>query len=308
MQKFFQLQFLATNRKIKDFGLPPLVAYVLILAAFILFSAELFQKTDFAKYICIIICAGLQLKLIEKNRLDFLISVFGDSKARKIRIMENLIIGVPFFGVLIVMKNYSEAGILLLLSAGLAAISSGASYQISIPTPFSKRPFEFCVGFRRTYFLFPLAYGVTVVAIQADNLNLGLFAGLFISLICSSYYSKPEPDYFVWIHSDTPMAFLKNKILRALMNFALLLAPAVIALLIFYPSETKTILLVFLVGLLFLGTVILAKYSAYPNEAGLPEWTIIAVGIAFLPLLFVVIPYLFSNSIKNLKELLHDKN
>jgi hypothetical protein len=222
--------------------------------------------------------------------------------------MENLIIGIPFFGVLIVMKYHTEAGILLLLSAGLAAISSGASYQISIPTPFSKRPFEFCVGFRKSFFLFPLAYGLTAVAIQADNLNLGLFALLFISWICSSYYSKPEPDFFVWIHSDSPTAFLKKKFLTAQINHALLIAPVLLAMLIFHPSETKTILLVFTVGLMFLGTVILAKYSAYPNEAGLPEWTIIAVGIAFLPLLFVVIPYLFSNSIKNLKELLHDKN
>ena len=52
------------------------------------------------------------------------------------------------------------------------AILFRTSLNFSMPTPFSKNPFEFTTGFRRTLLIFPLAYALTVIAINVDNLNL----------------------------------------------------------------------------------------------------------------------------------------
>jgi hypothetical protein len=57
---------------------------------------------------------------------------------------------------------------------------------------------------------------------------------------------------------------------------------------------------------LFLWTVILAKYSAYPGEMNLPEGMIIAISIYFPPLLLAIIPFFYTKSIRKLKYILND--
>jgi hypothetical protein len=102
--------------------------------------------------------------------------------------------------------------------------------------------------------------------------------------------------------------FLKNKLLNASKNATLLTAPILITLLTFYTAELALIVVFYLVGLLFLWTIILAKYAAYPAEMNLPEGVVIALSLYFPPLLLAVIPYFYIKSINKLKFLLNDKN
>jgi hypothetical protein len=154
--------------------------------------------------------------------------------------------------------------------------------------------------------IFPIAYALTVIAINVDNLNLGIFAILLVLLTSLSYYYKPEQEYYVWVHAETPKAFLKNKVFNASKNATLIAIPNLFSLLIFYPSEFELILIFFFFGLLFLWTVILAKYSAYPVEMNLPEGMIIAFSIYFPPLLLLIIPFFYKKSISKLKHILND--
>lgn len=295
-----------TNRKLKEAGIDPLIGFLLGLAAIILLSEYLFQKTEFAKYFIILICLSLQFKTAEKNRTDFLLSTFGDNTKKKIRILENLILCIPFVSILLYKNLLFEATILLLCSMILALFSFHPNFDLTLPTPFSKRPFEFSTGFRKTFFLLLFAYFLTGIAIQVDNINLGIFAFSLVFLITLSYYTKPEQEYYVWIHSDTPKTFLKNKIVSASKNVALLTAPILICLFIFYPTEFELILLFFLIGLLFLWTIILAKYSTYPKEMNLPEGIVIAISLYFPPLLLAIIPFFYTKSIRRLKNILND--
>jgi hypothetical protein len=129
---------------------------------------------------------------------------------------------------------------------------------------------------------------------------------LLIFLTTLSYYSKPEKEYYVWVHAYTPRSFLKKKIIVATTFVTLLVVPILISLLIFYPIEFEMILLFFIIGLLFLWTIILAKYSAYPGEMNLPEGIVIAFSLYFPPLLLVIIPFFYTKSISNLKLILND--
>lgn len=294
------------NRKIKESGLHPLLGYLLGLTTFVLLSEYIFYKTEFAKYLVILTCLSLQVNLSERNRTDFLLSTFGDKTKKKIRILENLIIGTPFVCILLYKSCLFEASILFFCSIMLALFSFHFNFNLTIPTPFSKRPFEFSTGFRKTFFIFPMAYALTVIAIHVDNLNLGIFAFLVVFLTTLSYYSKPEQEYYVWIYAETPKRFLKNKIFNASKNLSFLTAPILISLLIFYPTEFELILLFFLIGLLFLWTLIFAKYSVYPEEMNLPEGIAITFCIIFPPLLLVIIPFFYKKSIGKLKKILND--
>lgn len=306
MKDYFSLQLVMTNRKIKEAGINPFFGYLLVLLAFILLSEYIYQKTDFAKYLVILICFSLQFKLSEKNKADFLISTFGDKTKKILRVLENLIVCIPFVFILVYKSNFIEASILFLLSIILALVSFQTNLNFTIPTPFSKRPFEFSVGFRKTFFIFPIAYALTVIAINVDNLNLGVFSMLLIFLTTLSFYTKPENEYYVWIHAETPKSFLKNKIIVATKFVALLVSPILFSLLIFYLTDFGMILLFFLIGLLFLWTIILAKYSAYPDEMNLPEGIIIALSIFFPPILLIIIPFFYGKSINRLKSILND--
>ncbi|WP_396189006.1 ABC transporter permease [Flavobacterium sp.] len=306
MRDYFELQYVLTNRKIKEAGLNPLLGYLLALTAFVLLSGYIFQKIGLAKYLVILTCLSLQLKLSEKKRSDFLLSIFEDKTKIKIRIFENFILCIPFVSILVYKNFLFEATILFFCSIILALFSFHSNFNLTIPTPFSKRPFEFSTGFRRTFFIFPVAYALTVIAINVDNLNLGIFAFLLVFLTSLSYYYKPEQEYYVWIFAETPKRFLKSKVFNAIRNASVLVAPIIISLLIFYPNEFELILLFFIIGLLFICTVILAKYSVYSGEMNIPEGIIIGFSLYFPPLLLVIIPFFYSKSINKLKYLLDD--
>lgn len=295
-----------TNRKIKELGLNPFLGYFLGLAAFILLSEYIFNETEFAKYLVILTCLRLQLQLSENNRMDFLLSTFGDKTKTKIRFLENFILCIPFVSILLYKSFLFEAIILFACSNILALFSFYSNLILTIPTPFSQRPFEFSTGFRKTFFIFLIAYALTILAINVGNLNLGIFAFLLVFITSISFYFKPEHEYYVWIHSETPKVFLKNKIFNAAKNVSIITAPIIISLLVFYPSEFKLTLIFFLIGILFLWTVILAKYSAYPNEINILERIIIALSLYFPPLLLALIPIFYSKSIRKLKYLLND--
>ncbi|MFN6079418.1 MAG: ABC transporter permease, partial [Bacteroidota bacterium] len=259
-------------------------------------------------YLVILSCLSFQFQLSEKNRTDFLQSTFGDKTKNKIRILENLMVSIPFVSILLYKSLIIEAGILVLCSISFALVSFHAHFNLSIPTPFSNRPFEFSTGFRRTFYLFPMAYALAFIAINVDNFNLGVFSFLLIFLTTLGFYSKPEQEYYVWVHAETPGKFLKNKMLHASKNAAFLTAPILISMLIFYPADFALISGFFMVGLLFLWTIILAKYSAYPGEMNLPEGMIVAFSLFFPPLLLAVIPFFYLKSVNKLKFLLNDKN
>jgi hypothetical protein len=306
MKDYFILQLTMANRKMKEARMNPAVCYFLMLVLFILFGEYIFQKTAFAKYLVIFTCMSLQIQLSEKNRTEFLLSTFGDKTKNKLRIIENLIICIPFCIILIYKNQFLEASILLLVSIVFAFLKLQDVLNITLSTPFSKNLFEFSVGFRKTFFIFPIAYTLTIIAIKVDNLNLGIFSFLLIFLTTMGFYSKPENEYYVWIYKSNAMQFLKNKLLSASKNVTLLVSPIIITLLLYFTSEFQLVLIFFIAGMLFQWTIILAKYSVYPQEMNLIEGIIIALSFYFPPLLLAIIPFFYKKSIKKLKVILND--
>jgi hypothetical protein len=149
---------------------------------------------------------------------------------------------------------------------------------------------------------------LTVIAINVDNLNLGIFSMILIFLTSMSFYSKSEHEYYVWIYADVPKSFLKKKLWIATKSASLLVAPVLIILLIYYPMDFKVIGIFFLLGLMFLWTIILGKYATFPRDMNMPEGLIMALSIYFPPLLLIVIPFFYNKSINKLNVLLYDKN
>jgi hypothetical protein len=292
------------SRKLKELGFQPAIAYPLFMVAFIGLSIALFKKIPYAQYVYLLIPITLAGKLSESKRNDFLKMSFSVNDYRLLRVIENVLVVFPFAVFLFVKLYFLVAIVLMLLCAILAMFSFRTSYSIIIPTPFYKKPFEFVVGFRNTFYLFAIAYCFTFIAIIVNNFNLGLFALVLVFLCVLSFYFKPENEYFIWSYNLSSRQFLEEKISTAFVFSSLLCLPVIIVLSIFYFQNIEQLLLFVLLGFAFIVATILAKYSAYPYEISLPQGVLLAVSVYFPPLLLGVIPYFFIQSTRNLNELL----
>ena len=295
-----------TMRKLSD-GYHPIVGYLLallILLVFVGLSMFIFHKTTFAPYTYVFISLYFTSKLSEIRRNDFLKICFGNEEYRKLRILENLIVALPFVIFLIYKQQIYPVFALIALTALIAFLTLKTTYSITIPTPFYKKPFEFTVGFRNSFFMFPIAYGFAIIAVVVDNFNLGMFSLILVFLTILTYYLKPENEYFVWSYSFTPAKFLIEKIKTAFLFSFYLCSPIFILLSIFF--ENFGIMFLFtLLGYVYLTILVFLKYSAYPNEIGVLHSLILVACFLFpLPMLVVVIPFSAVKSVNNLKEFL----
>ena len=289
-----------------DFGLPLLIGYTLLPFVFILLSNYLFEKTEFANYIYGLFALSLVSKLSEPKRNDFLKSIFNKSKYKKLRILENIIYCLPFTLYLIYQKQFVFSAMLILCVIIIMLFNFSTNLNVTIPTPFSKKPFEFTVGFRKTFYVFPIAYFLAYISISVGNFNLGVFSMLLIGLTCFSYYSKIENDYFVWNYNLSSKEFLIEKTKTCLIFFTLLSLPIIIALSISFFKEIDILIVFILLCYAYLTTIIFAKYSSFPNEMNMSQGILIAISFMFPPILLIFIPLFYSQSVKKLNTVLND--
>ncbi|MDR0844944.1 MAG: hypothetical protein LBN71_06950 [Tannerella sp.] len=304
MLEYFKLQYRLINRRIREYGLHPVIGYALMLAVFAGFSEFLFYKTGFAAYIYSLLPLLAALNLSEAKRNDFLKSCFGTGHYRILRMCENVMIALPFAAFLFYKQCFLMAGIVVVISALASLMNTRTRFHLVIPTPFAKRPFEFTAGFRNAFLLFFAAYGLTGIALAVDNFNLGVFALALIILTIWSFCLKQENIHFVWMFSLTPCRFLARKLKTALWYSFLLCLPVCLCLSCFYWNQAWILAVVFLTGYAFFMLFVFAKYAAFPHEITLTKALLVSLCFFFPPLLVVMIPWLFYESVQQLKTIL----
>ena len=304
MKHYFQLQLTLMNRRFKDLGFKPLFAYILLGIAFYVFSFFLFQRTEYAVYFYLFISLTSTAKLSEIKRYEFLKTSFKNSRLRQIRLIENGITSVPFLMFLVYKQLFLFALLLLVLSSLLALANFKTTINWTIPTPFYKKPFEFLVGFRNTFYLFLLAYSLAGISIYVNNFNLGAFSIIFVFVLMMGFYTLPENEIFVWNFNVTARDFLFTKLKIAWVYASFIVVPLSIILTIFFPQNLTYILLAILVGYGFLSCMLLAKYAVFPNEINLTQFFFFGISVLFPPLLLLLIPHYFLQSAKRLKAYL----
>ena len=304
MNYYFQLQLKRLERRSSDFGVHPIVASVVVVFVFFGASFLLFTKTPYANWIYLATAFFTVLKLSDSSRTELLNLLFTKNNFFKVRIIENLIIALPFSLMFVFQRSLEFVFGVMILSFLLAFVQYSQKLNWVIPTPFKNWPFEFIVGFRKSFFLL---FGVAFLlfkAVEVGNFNLGLFALLVVHLFTMSFYFQPETDFFVWVYSAHPVQFLQKKISIAIIGNTILTLLIAGVLVYAFPDNWMFVVGLQVLGWLFLTAIILAKYAAYPKEIGLPQAIILAFSFGFPPFLLLVIPYFFSQSRSRLNHLL----
>ena len=304
MVHYFRLQLKMLNRYLAELGIPPWLVYLLGFFVFLGFPLFLFDRTGYAAYLYTLVALGFVSPLGERRRNDFLRSAFSDREYFGLRVLENTGIAFPFAVFLLVEKAWWISLGLLICSTVLAFVPVSRRWNRSLPSPFSRYPFEFSAGFRKTFLFYPLAYFLTFQAVSVGNFNLGVFSLLLVVLICVSYYTDPENKYYVWIYALPPEAFVLEKIKIALWCSTLACLPVTLAMVLAFPEQVVYLLLFQIAGYLFLIMILLGKYAAYPEKMNLPQAILIAMAVWFPPFLLGVIPFFFRQAVKRLKTVL----
>lgn len=304
MRSYFALQCRLLNRQFIDFGLHPILGYLLVVILFTGFSAYLFYNVVYAAYVYGILGLGITSLLSESGRVGFLRQHFSKTEFQAIRVYENALVILPFTLGLLINRQWLIAFSALAIALLMSLSTVERNLNITIPTPFYRYPFEFVTGFRRNYPVILAAGFVLTMAVLYGNANPGLFALAVVMLVCLSYYMQTETSYLVWIYAMTPIQFLAHKVCIAMMYTALMSLPFIIVLLIFFTGHAGFIALLFGLGMLYLLATILGKYAFFPASINLPQGIMIAISFWFPPLLLILIPYFYTRAIRQLKPIL----
>ncbi len=304
MKYYFSLQFKRFLRWLADSGVPAFIALPFLIIAFLAASKWLFIQTAFSSWIYAIVAMFVLLPLSDQLRNAQLKMLFSNGQLWQLRIIENIILVAPFVAYLCFEQQFLPAAGLVPVAALLTRLPTNVRYAKVFPSPFRKFPFEFSVGFRKTAWVLGTAYLLMIPAILVVNYNLGVFALIMIFLTGMSYYLKPESQTYVWIYACSVQNFLLRKMATALICISILSLPMLLIMLMAFPDFRLITLAVQLLGYIFMISVVLAKYSAYPNEMSIPQGILYGVSLTFPLLFLLVIPLFYYKATRKLKPLL----
>lgn len=301
---YFRLQYTRFSRWCSELQILPLIVIIILAIAFSSASTFLFYKTELAKWVYPAIGLVLLVQVSKTSTLNSLQSIFTEADFRLIKVVQSILFAIPFSVFLFIKGLPLQGALLLVLAIAAGLINYRPSANFKVGTPFYKWPFEFVVGFRKTFILVGILYFLVFKGIQVGNENLAYASLGFIFLLSVSFYSYPENEIFVWINHSNPATFLQKKIRIAYFCSSLLAFPMLMACLIAFPSYYLAAIFIFLVGYLLLTMAILAKYSTFPQELGLPQAIILGISFMFPPLLIYTLPNFYKKAKKNLEPIL----
>ncbi len=306
MNRYLRIQQKRFGRLLKSSGVHPIAAILFISACFVALSYFVLSSYEYANYLYPTIAIFLTISLSKATRLQFLESCFSRKTYSKIRVVENIFVILPFIIFLTFYSHFMSAFALLVIGLLLSKVKIKTSINWVLPTPYSKKPFEFIVGFRKTFLLFIGTYILTFISISVDNYNLGIFSlGIQFLIVSMFYLNQSEPNLYVWIHSMTPGKFIQNKLKIALIQSLILSAPILISLIIVYPIYYLITTAILILGLLYLVTAVLFKYAYYPKLSIVQEMGYL-ICLLTPPIIIIVIPLLYIRTKQNLNTILND--
>ena len=305
MNEYFHLQYRIFNRRIRDVGLNPVIGWLLLFLVHTGVSMAIFYKIPFPQYFYVCVPIYFIINLSNNARTDFLKICFPRRIDTIVRIIENLLIAFPFVIFLMYKEFYLMSIILTVLAMLLATVRIKTPSIVAIPTPFWKHPYEFASGFRKTFPLFLLSYGLMPIAFVVNNFNLGIATLVLNTIVICSFYLYKDNIHYVWQFAMNPAQFLFYKTKVAIVYSLWTNAPAILALCIFKHELTPVVLVCVLLGLMYLTLSIMIKYDAFPEEPNISGAVVMIVCLMFPPLLTVMIPYMSNQAAKQLKHILN---
>jgi len=306
LKEYIYIQYKRFCRISLTKGVHPIIGALFLLTVFLWLSYLVFLKIKYPEYVYALIGIMFIVFISTTKRIEFLKQCFRAKEFINIRILENGVTAIPFVFILIYNGSLSLAILFLLIALILTFLPASIRLNRVIPSPFSRFPFEFTRGFRRTFFLHIIIYVFTYFAIESKNFNLSAFFLLVSFLISATYYSFAEPLFYLWIYQHSSKLLIEHKLIIIFTYSMVTVIPIVVSMIIFFPSHYWVILLLLLIGIMYVVLFMLAKYANYPFEISITDGFIVAASILFPPVALISVPFFYYRSMKGLNKILRD--
>jgi hypothetical protein len=304
MKYYFKIQGRRVARHLQEFGIHPIFGLSILGILFVGLSILLFsQLPEYACYIYLILAVNLLFTLSNLKNREFLKLSLSLREFKALRNYENLVVCLPFLFFLTIHFEFLFTVILLVFMLGTANIELNNSISFSFKTPFSNHPFEFSSGFRKTILVYPIAYGLAIIAVSVGNMNLGIFSILLLGLSNAHFYSTIEPDYYVWVYREGAKKMLSQKLKRGIVNLILSVSPIFVSLFIFFPEGAFIQLLAVVLTILFFLANVVLKYAHFPRSTEVIQGILLPLLFLFPPLLLLIIPYYYGKAVQQINPI-----
>lgn len=214
MRYYFQLQMQRFRRIINNTGIP-LILFLLFILTVYYFAYYAIKEFKYSPYALLILSIFILEKTNQKNRLEFLKSLFVRSTEYiKIRCIENIILLLPILLLAAITGLFWTIPIILIIGIAYAIINKIISFtsNTATPTPYGKYPFEMIRFFRMYLFPNSIAIFLFVMGIISKNDNLTLFGIALIPMLIIGHLEYVEPVEVLWNYTHKPTSFLFHKI------------------------------------------------------------------------------------------------
>ena len=116
IKEYFKLQYKMTNRHLIEFGINPILVYLVSVFLFYQLSIKLFNDVEYAPVIYTFLSLSFIVKIAQESKINFLKSVFTKADFIKVRLLENFLIAIPFLFFLIYYKELIFSFLLFFIS------------------------------------------------------------------------------------------------------------------------------------------------------------------------------------------------
>ena len=106
MKYYFELQYLRLKRNLTDLGINPFLGISALLLSFIFISELILKKINYGPQLYLLSALIMASIFSEEIRNEFLKSIFPPAKFLKIRLLENLLLAIPFSFFLTLKNHY----------------------------------------------------------------------------------------------------------------------------------------------------------------------------------------------------------
>lgn len=301
------------ERQLVAWRLAPWLVYTLAPVLFVGLAALLLQRSEHLAWALVFLGLSSIRPLSDGGRNDFLRGLFRGDQYRRVRLIENGLLLLPFFLCLAVgavwLRSLScGAGALVLGGVGISMVwwTDRPRSSRGLPTPFSANPFEYAVGFRKYWWVLLIAVFLMGQGGWVNNFELAAFGLFVLGMTGVQIVQEPEPGFYVWIYAMPAKEFLRRKLTLTLRHQALVVIPFALLLILLFPARWAVTLFVVVLVMACQAFNLLIKYSNFPHRLNVGHGFIFALGLIVFPTLFILIPLYYQRALARLAILLPD--
>lgn len=309
MKFYLLLELKRVSRKIRELGFNPIVVLLFLSVALPLAGYTLISSLTVGSYLFSAVGVSMVLSFQTRKKRRFYSQIMPLKDVMFYSLIEALLVVSPFVLILSVCGKWTESVVITSLVVLNVLAHERDAFSIKsrvliMPTPFKNHPFEMIIGFRKVWMVYLILLLITTQAIEVDNYNLGLAVLIISAVVTLFFYSKPEPDYYVWIHRHKSHEFLILKLKQSVIGVTVLLVPQMMLLFLFFPDKIHLTCFGWFVGVLYMALGVFSKYAYYPNEMNVIQSISVALSILMPPLLLLAIPVFWTKANNRLKNTL----